>query len=316
MNRNYLSDCLEVFKEVTKKKYGTAQDLAAIELAVAPLRNRRPLTYDDLREFESPRNWEFKTWWVFPPEHHVTAELKKSHQFNFWRLPENEQTLIRSLLDVFKSIELVSIILRFVRPEKYGIISPPVERILDVRRGGNAVETYLNYIKDLRAIAEHYGFKRVADADMALWVLHERCFGCAPDEVTRKEYANDLFMREVRAKNLMEQFLADSTFAQLARSLLRTNLAHAGLFAAIAFEQMVRGRVPRRRGWDDKELKDIIDDLYSDEIIDDLTHGKWDRARKIRNRAIHTNPPPTFEKVSQLIDLLDLSAPDPAVARR
>ncbi len=315
MDRNYLHACFSAFKEVSKEKYGTAQDLAAIELAVAPLRNRRPLTYDDLREFESPRNWEFKTWWVFPPEHHVSAELK-THQFNFWRLPENEQTLIKSLLEVFKSIELVSIILRFVRPEKYGIISPPVERILDVRRGSNAVETYLNYIKDLRAIAEHFGFKRVADADMALWVLHERCFGCAPDEITRKEYANDLFMRELRAKNLMEQFLADSTFAQLARSLLRTNFAHAGMFGAIAFEQMVRERVPRRTDWDDKELKAVIDELYSNGIIDNLTHGKWDRARKTRNKAIHMNPTPTFEKVSQLIDLLELSAPDSGAARR
>lgn len=315
MNRTYLHDCFAAFKEVTEKKYGTAQDLAAIELAVAPLRNRRPLTYDELRDFESPRNWVFKTWWVFPPEHHVTQELK-SREFNFWRLPQKEQSLIKSLLDVFKSIELVSIILRFVRPEHYGIISPPVERILNVRRGSNAVETYLNYIEDLRKIAEHYNFERVADADMALWVLHERCFGSAPDNPTRKEYANDLFMRELRAKNLMEQFLADSTFAQLARSLLRTNLAHAGLFGSIAFEQMVRKRVPRRRDWDDKELEAIINDLYSDGIIDDLTHGKWDRARKTRNRAIHMNPPPTFDRVSQLVDLLDLSAPDPAPARR
>ncbi|HYL58086.1 MAG TPA: DUF4145 domain-containing protein [Candidatus Acidoferrales bacterium] len=315
MNRNYLHDCLDAFKEVTKRKYGTASDLAAIESSVAPLRNRRPLTYDDLRDFESPHNWEFQTYWVFPPEHRVTPELKR-REFNFWRLPHNESDVIASLLDVFKSIELVSIILRFVKPEKYGIISPPVERILDVRRGGKAVETYLNYIEDLRAITEHYGFKRVADADMALWVLHERCFGSAPDPKTRKEYANDLFLRELRAKNLMEQFLADSTFAQLARSLLRTNLAHAGLFGAIAFEQMVCKRVPRRRDWDDRELEAIIDDLHSEGIIDDLTHGKWDRARKTRNRAIHMNPPPTFEKVSQLIDLLDLSAPDPLPTKR
>jgi len=85
MTRNYLHDCFEAFKEVTKEKYGTAQDLAAIELAVAPLRNRRPLTYADLRDFESPGNWEFKTWWVFPPEHHVTPELKR-REFNFWRV--------------------------------------------------------------------------------------------------------------------------------------------------------------------------------------------------------------------------------------
>jgi hypothetical protein len=315
VNRNYLHDCFEAFEEVTKQKYGTAQDLAAIELAVAPLRNRRALTYNELREFESPRNWVFKTWWVFPPEPHVTTELK-NRKFNFWRLPQKEQNLIKCLLDVFKSIELVSIILRFVRPEHYGIISPPVERILDVRRGSDAVETYLNYIEDLRKIAEHYNFERVADADIALWVLHERCFGSAPDDHTRTEYANDLFMRELRARNLMEQFLTDSTYAQLAHSLLRTNHVHAGLFGGIAFEQMVRQRVPKRRDWDDRELKTIIDELYSEGIINTLTHGRWQRARHTRNEAIHMNPPPTPEKVKQLIELLDLSAPDPAPSRR
>ncbi|HUY20306.1 MAG TPA: CopG family antitoxin [Candidatus Binataceae bacterium] len=315
VNRNYLHRCFEAFEEVTKERYGTAQDLAAIESAVAPLRNRRPLTYDDLREFESPRNWGFKTWWVFPPEHHVTAELK-SPKFNFWRLPENEHTLVKSLLDVFKSIELVSIILRFVRPEHYGIISPPVERILDVRRGGNAVETYLNYIEDLRAIAGHYGFKRVADADMALWVFYERCFGSTPDAATQTEYANDPFIRKLRAKNLMGHFLEDSTYAQRADSLLETNHIVAGQFGGIAFEQMVRKRGPRGKDWDEKELKVIIDELYSDGVIDDLTHGKWQQARHTRNKAIHMNPPPTPEKVKQLIELLDLSTPDPAPARR
>jgi hypothetical protein len=320
VNRNYLHDCFRAFKEVTKRKYGTASDLAAIELSVAPLRSRRPpLTYDDLRDFESPRNWEFQTYWVFPPEHHVTPELKRS-KFNFWRLPEKENSLVASLLDVFKSIELVSIILRFVRPEHYGIISPPVERILDVRRGSDAVETYLNYIKDLRAIAEHYHFERVADADMALWVLHERCFGSAPDDATRKEYANDLFMRELRAKNLMEHFLADSTYAQLAHSLFRTNHVLAGQFGGIAFEQMVRKRVPRERmprhrTWGRKDLEVVIDELHSEEIIDTLTKGSWQKARLTRNKAIHMNPPPTSSEVKQLIDLLDLSAVAPASAK-
>jgi hypothetical protein len=110
-------DCFEAFEEVSKEKYCTAQDLAAIEFAVAPLRNRRALTYRDLKDFESPRNWEFKTWWVFPPEQHLTPELQ-SREFNFQNLPEDEEGVIASLLQVFKSIELVSIILRFVRPEQ------------------------------------------------------------------------------------------------------------------------------------------------------------------------------------------------------
>lgn len=312
MDENYLHHCLKAFEEVTKEKYGTVYDYAAIERDVAHLRDQRtPLTYDDLRYFESPDNWGFRTWWVFPPELHVTSELKRS-EFDFWNLPKKQENLIVSLLNVFKFIELVSIILRFVRPEHYGIISPPVERILEVRRGSNAADTYLNYIEHLRKIKEHYHFERVADADMALWVLHERCFGSTPHEATRKEYRNDPFVRELQAKNLLEHFLADSTYAQLARSLLPTNHKLAGQIGGIAFEQMVRKRVPRNENSDDKDLKAIIDELGKEKIVDALTRGKWQRARLIRNRAIHMNPPPNFTDVKWLIELLDLSAPKPA----
>jgi hypothetical protein len=73
----------------------------------------------------------FQKHWVLPPEHHVTRALK-DRSFDFRRLPNEEADLIASLLRVFKSIELVSIILRFVKPENYGIINPPGEKILDV----------------------------------------------------------------------------------------------------------------------------------------------------------------------------------------
>jgi hypothetical protein len=315
VNRNYLHDCFQAFKEVTQKIYGTASDLSAIEASVAPLRNRRALTYNDLKDFESPRNWEFKTWWVFPPEHHVTPELRR-REFNFRDLPEEEKGVIASLLEVFKSIELVSIILRFVRPEHYGIISPPVERILDVRRESDAVETYLNYINDLRKVAKHYRFERVADADVALWVLHERCFGSALDDATRKQYERDSFVRRLRAQNLMKRFLDDSTYPQLAHSLLRTHHVLAGQLGGIAFEQMVRRCVPPSKNWDEIDLKVIINELRREEIIDTVTQLRWHRARITRNQAIHMNPPPEPSEVEQLIGLLDLSARDQAPTKR
>jgi hypothetical protein len=312
VNENYLQDCLKAFGEVTKEKFGTEFNYAAIEEDVAHLRDqRRPLTYDDLRYFESPRNWEFRIWWVFPPERHVTPELKR-RKFDFWNLPKNERSLIESLLDVFKSIELVSIILRFVRPDHFGIISPPVERILEVRRGSNAADTYLNYIGDLRKIKEHYHFERLADADMALWVLHERCVGSTPEEATRMEYRNDPFMRELQAKNLMERFLEDSSYAQLARSLLPINHVLAGQLGGIEFEQLVRKRVPRNKDWDDKDLGPIIDELYEEKIIDNLTHGLWQKARLTRNKAIHMNPRLDPTDVKRLIELLDSYAVKPA----
>ncbi|HLK85032.1 MAG TPA: hypothetical protein VKT27_00875 [Candidatus Binataceae bacterium] len=311
MARNYLQGCFEAFKEVTEKVFGTASDLAAIETSVAPLRDGVALNYEDLKKFESPSHWEFKTWWVFPPEQHVTPELRR-RKFNFRDLPQEERNVVASLLDVFKSIELVSIILRFIRPELYGIISPPVERILDVRRESDAVQTYLNYLDNLRKVAKHYHFRRVADADMALWVLHERCFGGAPNEATRKAYDEDRFIRSLRAENLMKRFLDDCTYAQLAHSLFRTDPVLAGQLGGIEFEQMVRRYVPAGTNWDDVDFKDVINELYRRGTIDTATQVKWHRARITRNQAIHMNPLPDSSEVKKLLDLLDLSGREPA----
>lgn len=303
LSQNYLHACFEAFGEVTEKKYGAPFDYAAIEASIAPLRNRRSLTYEDLRQFESPGTWRFQDYWVFPPEHKVASELKQ-RKFNFWRLPKEEKNLIASLLEVFKSIELVSIILRFVCPEHYGIISPPVERILNVRRGSDAVKTYINYIENLREIAKGYGFRRVADADMALWVIHERCYGDAPNVATRKEPSNDLFMLRLRAKNLMADFSPKLSDAQLARSLFPVDARLAGPIAAVAFERMVHQREQRDRYWDDRDLIVIINDLHRTGAIDRLTHEKWQKARLTRNDVVHgrrVSP----DKLRDLIALLE-----------
>ena len=313
---NYLHTCLGSFRAVTEKKYGTPFDLAAVEATVAPLRNQKLLTYEDLRGFESPTHWWFQKYWVFPPEHRVASELKR-RTFNFWRLPNGEVSLLASLLEVFKSIELVSIILRFVRPEHYGIISPPVERVLDVRRGSDAVETYLNYIADLRSVTQEYRFQRAADADMALWVLHERCFGDLRDDAIQRAYANDSFILQLRAKNLVGHFLTDSSYAQLAHSLLPTNIGLAAQIAGIAFERMVRQREPRsaRASWEDQDLKTLIDALHEQGLIDTLTRGRWHAARRTRNKAIHGTMLPTPAEVKRLLDILSTSGGAPDVLR-
>lgn len=302
----YLHTCLKAFREVSEKKYGTPFDLPAIERSVTHLRSRTPLTYADLQYFASPQHWWFEKFWVFPPEHHLTPALKR-RRFDFWQLPAAEKSLIASLLDVFKSIELVSIILRFIRPEHYGIISPPVERVLDVRRGSHAVETYSNYLEDLRAIRGHYGFRRAADADMALWVLHERCFGTLQESAMKRAYAKDRFMLAIRTKNLTAHLLSEYSYPQLAHSLLPINLELAAQLGGIAFERMVRQRAPKGSPSSSEELdlKTLIDELHEEGTIDSLTRGRWQAARRIRNKAIHGVAAPTLPEVQRLLAELD-----------
>jgi hypothetical protein len=160
-------------------------DLVAVEEKVRHLRRRTPLNYSDLEYFESPEHWWFQRFWVFPPRERIEPALQKE-TFDFWNLPEShEAETVRRLLHIFKSIELVSIILRFIRPEHYSLYSAPIQHMLDIRHGRDLVETYSTYLGNMRVIGGHYGLARVADVDMALWVLHEKCFGRYQDPETR-----------------------------------------------------------------------------------------------------------------------------------
>jgi len=241
---------------------------------------------------------------VFPPEHQISPHLKR-RKFNFWALPNREKDVIALLYEVFRSIELVSIILRFIKPENYGIISPPVERILDVRRGSDAKETYINYLNDLRRIKAHYGFIRVADVDMALWVVHEKCYGEPKDADVMRAYHSDGFLLQLRAKNLMDHFFEQYSYTDLAKALAPFNPRLAAQIGGIAFERMVREvAAVFGENYVDKDLKTLIDDLRSDRAIDDLTNGQWHKARRVRNKAIHGKSDPTPNELYSLLNLL------------
>ena len=236
---NYLHTCRAAFREVSERLYGWPFDLDAIENDVSHLRDRK-LTYQDLTFFVTKERWWFEKFWVFPPESQISPALKR-RKYNFWRLPNRESEVIASLYEVFRSIELVSIILRFIKPESYGIISPPVEQILDVRRGSDAKETYINYLADLRRIKAHYGFARVADIDMALWVVHEKCYGDPKDPEVMQAYHSDGFLLQLRAKNLMDHFFKQYTYTVLAKALAPFNPRLAAQIGGIAFEHKVDG---------------------------------------------------------------------------
>ena len=299
---HYLEICLGAFGDVSKAKYGVPFDLPAIERTVASLRSKKSLTYQDLRYFEAKDHWWFERFWVFPPEHKVTPALAKK-SFDFWHLPKNETELIPELLDVFKSIELVSIILRFVRPEAYGILSPPVERVLDVRRGSDAIETYLNYLANLREITSQCGFTRTADADMALWVLHERCFGEYRDPTVERAYRSDPLLLRLRAKNLVLP-LAELSYPKLAEAVHHVKPDLAALVAYHSLEALIRRAaefltpdLARSRA----DLTEVIQALPTYGGITLVRKATWERLKLIRNRFFHEGRAPTPKETADLV---------------
>ncbi len=301
---DYLHSCLRDYPAICLQKYGITFDFGAIESKVRRLRRKTELTYKDLSYFESPEHWWFKRFWVFPPESSLTPALK-GVTFDFWNLTDgNESTLIRQLLYAFKSIELVSIILRFIRPENYAIFSSPVQRLLDIRRGGDPVETYLNYVRDLRGIRTHYGFRRLADVDMALWVLHEKCFGILRDSEIEKAFHEDTFLLRLRAKNLVAP-LAELTDAQLANALVEVKPDLASLVACHALETLIR-QFAARNGMPSTgpglPLEEVIESLPNFGPVTPVRKGKWQMLRAARNELVHSGTLPGLRERAILIE--------------
>lgn len=301
---DYLHDCLREFPGICRKKYGVEFDLTAVEKKVRQLRRKVQLTYSDLSYFESPEHWWFKRFWIFPPESRIESQLK-GVTFDFWNLaPENEAAVIRKLLYIFKSIELVSVILRFVRPDNYAIFSSPNRHLLEIRPGLDPVETYLNYLRDLRQIKEHYRLARLADVDMALWVLHEKCFGTHRDPVVEAAFQKDTFLLRLRTQNLVAP-LAELSEAQLANALSEIKPDLAALVACHALEILIRHLaaaygVASQHTW--LPLDDIIDLLPNFGPANKVRKGTWKMLKDVRNGLIHEGKMPSMNERRILIE--------------
>ena len=313
MNVDYLHTCRALHARVTRVRYGREQNLERIEDEVAGIRSSRQLTCDDIERIRDSEVWDADAFGYWPPRSEIESILE-STEWDFWNLPRKESEAIPNLLRVFRQIEPVSVILRFIVPEHYGILSPPVEKILGIGPFRRHPERYQAYSCSLRKIREVRGFETAADVDMALWTLQLGVLdGLLEPELPNEEYRTlqkgfeqDLQLREIRVGNLTAQIFEDMSWTDLAEALLATNFDLAGRIAGIEFERFVRRLTQAEPDAElqnlvDKELPPLIREIHRDarrsmEII------AWCKeARMTRNRAVHLNPPPAKEKVERLI---------------
>jgi len=169
-----LKECLRCSDGAFQKRFGKIPDFKLIETKFLGLKaSDRGLTYRKIKELKKRKYWDFSNFWMVPSWLTCLRELKTTRGI-FKVLPEKEKQAAIILYDIFKNIEVVSIILRFVDPENYGI-SPPVRCALGLKAKDNYVDEYLDYLSVLRTYADEYGFRTVAEADIALWTLVEKC---------------------------------------------------------------------------------------------------------------------------------------------
>ena len=136
----------------------------------------------------------------------------------------------------------------------------------------------------LREIAAQRGFTRIADVEMALWVLQ---VGVLDDELLpshkrdslKRSYQSDALLPQLQTRNLIKHLFSEKNKLDNAENLLTTDPELAGQIAGIEFEQLVGkhfGPIVR-----DESLKELIDRAGGSNA------SRLHKAREIRNRAIH-----------------------------
>lgn len=182
-----------IFRKAVHLLYGQDEvltpldELKPLEDHFRTVRKRGVLLYEDLERIEDPKIWSFSRNWRWPAKKQIQEKLEdlrfdtdeidtwpniQSRQWDEADRWECEKELIRRLYyDVFKNLDLISIVLRFLDPQHYGIYSPPVAFYLSVPRGENYLLEFRNYQKALRNQTRIYGLPGVGYTDLFFWCL-------------------------------------------------------------------------------------------------------------------------------------------------
>ena len=281
--KKYLHRCLALHRRVTESRYDRAQRLDLVERDVGKVLNRDGELWEVIRVIYGHEEFDADMFGTLAGDA-IERELKKRQWYDRWQGLADHK-IVKNLFDVFGQIEPVSMVLRFARPKQFGIYSSPVAELLGIRPRRKQTATYIAYLKSLRELRDARGFERIADVEMALWVVQVgvvegRLEGDEPQALL-EEFARDVPLQQMHARNLTVQLFSETPKLKLAESLLTTNVPLAGQIAGIEFEQLM-GKWVGGQPWKDT-LKQMIDRSgCRDEELDDLH-----RARRIRNKAIH-----------------------------
>lgn len=199
----WIRECRNLYEKTVQQASKRQPDPGRLERALAGARTKRRVGPEELEIIEKGDYWPYPQWWP-----------KLSEQFGKpIRLPERVDSragrnkAVSRLQERLKHIEVVSIILRFLFPREFGIISPPVIGLLNLVPVPDKDHTwqylrYLDVLGELRRLY-HYQFKRIADFDMALWTAAQLQWREQQHEAILKMHRDDAF-QEIRLRNLLE----------------------------------------------------------------------------------------------------------------
>ena len=301
-----LKSYLERFPEVCRRKFGRTYAFSKLEKEFEQVRTGgRQLTARDVMKIFDPERTPFGRYWPKPHEKELNKALSRQ-PLRLAPITGDGRELVERLLSVFHNLGQVSLILRFVHAETFGIFSTPIVNVLQIHRP-RTVDLYLDFCNELWVWKEHFGMASVAETEMALWTFHEQATisqQTRQSEQARLDFVGDVWIQRRRLAQTITPFLEGHGPLELASILAEKHSRLAAMIAGVEFERLLRLRARklygsmRRRP---KKVDDLIDELAGEGVISwpdarELRHA-WD----IRNNAVHPDLSPSREEVESMV---------------
>jgi len=316
---NYILKSFEIFPRLTETMFGKKYNIIEIENKLSNVKKNDRLERNDLLTIRDTEEWDYRKFW---PDLDKLIELDQpiSGIFNLgWG---NRKKTISELYNKFFHIEVVSVILRFVDPQNYAIISPPVEKFFSLQPKDDHIEYYINYLNLLKKTAKHFRSPdKIAYVDMALWSLTLILKNWSDNEFRAKWngeersmielivncYNADLFFKKIRLVEVLRQayqniegreyklnkiLLADCLDSEMIDPELAMIIV-SYMFENLLWELIIEtGREEEFLGT--KSRKKWVENLKEEKIFE--TYPIFLECLKFRNRSVH----PWAEKLSSI----------------
>jgi len=235
----WLHEFHRLFDTVTAEHFGRQQRLDRIEEQVALVWSGSAVSSELAALIETTTDWQYPSWWpklsdrLSPP-----VDIPATFTSN-----KNRTVAVEKLYERLRHIEVVSVILRFIKPSEFGIMSPPVMSLLNLIPSRDPVRGYLDYIDTLRDLGDHHEMDRVASVEMAIWTAFYARYLSAEHRHLTEEMLADEHLLELRFKNLTRgigQHLGSRRHRLLfATALLKREPETAALIAGRVFEHLI-----------------------------------------------------------------------------
>ncbi len=303
-----LREYLNRFPDICRTKFGRAYNFGALERDFDQLRaGKRWLVARDVVKLFEPARTPFGQYWAEPRERDLDTTLKQEHLY--MTPAPSDRELIERLLVVLHNIGVVSLVLRFVHPERFGVFSTPVVNLLQIHRP-TTVELFMAFCDELREWRKHFRLESVADTSTALWTFHEMTKGenSAPDaKAARAAFDADVWVQRRRVGQALRPFFKKYGPLELGRILVEEHPKLAGKVAGEEYERRLRD-IARRLGLR-LGVKGSVDILF-DRLEQNgyITLEQKTLLRRIwvtRNKSVHPVATLTQEEVENMIDTIE-----------